>query len=133
MLAQRLLARHRPNVNLDLNALPRYFDSSAIRLLLSHHWPGNIRELANVIEHASILANRLPISADDLPSHLGRLTAARPNIAPAGMSLREIEMQTIHATLDRLNGNKTATAQQLGISLKTLYNKLGTEPQRKAG
>jgi two-component system NtrC family response regulator len=133
LLAQRLLARHRPNVNLDLNALPRYFDSSAIRLLLSHHWPGNIRELANVIEHASILANRLPISADDLPSHLGRLTAARPNIAPAGMSLREIEMQTIHATLDRLNGNKTATAQQLGISLKTLYNKLGTEPQRKAG
>lgn len=133
MLAQRLLARHRPNVNLDLNALPRYFDSSAIRLLLSHHWPGNIRELANVVEHASILASRLPITADDLPSHLGRITSTRPNVAAPGMSLRELEMQTIYATLDRLNGNKTATAQQLGISLKTLYNKLGSEPQRKAG
>jgi DNA-binding NtrC family response regulator len=120
-------------VNTDLNALPRYFDSSAIKQLIQHHWPGNIRELANVIEHASILANRLPITAEDLPGHLGRAAATRPAAATTGLSLREIEMQTIYATLDRLNGNKTATAQQLGISLKTLYNKLGSEPQRKAG
>jgi two-component system NtrC family response regulator len=132
-LAQHLLSRHRPNVNTDLNALPRYFDSSAIKQLTQHHWPGNIRELANVVEHASILANRLPITADDLPSHLGRGAVQRPAVATTGLSLREIEMQTIYATLDRLNGNKTATAQQLGISLKTLYNKLGAEPQRKVG
>jgi DNA-binding NtrC family response regulator len=132
-LAQYLLARNRANVNTDLNALPRYFDSSAIKQLIQHHWPGNIRELANVIEHASILANRLPITAEDLPGHLGRAAATRPAAATTGLSLREIEMQTIYATLDRLNGNKTATAQQLGISLKTLYNKLGSEPQRKAG
>jgi two-component system NtrC family response regulator len=48
-------------------------------------------------------------------------------VAATGKSLREIEMATIHATLDSLNGNKTAAAQQLGISLKTLYNKLNSE------
>lgn len=132
-LAQHLLARHRPGVNTDLNALPRYFDSSAIKQMMMHNWPGNIRELANVVEHASILANRLPITAEDLPSHLGRASALRAPVASTGLSLRELEMQTIYATLERLNGNKTATAQQLGISLKTLYNKLGSEPQRKAG
>ncbi len=131
-LAQHLLARHRPNVNTELNALPRYFDSSAIKLLQSHSWPGNIRELANVIEHASILANRMPITADDLPSHLGKVGSPRSSSAQSGISLRELEMQTIYATLDRLNGNKTATAQQLGISLKTLYNKLGSEQGRRA-
>jgi two-component system NtrC family response regulator len=133
MLAQRLLARHRPGVSLELNALPRYFDSSAIKALLSHNWPGNIRELANVIEHASILTNRYPVTADDLPAHLGKTGSVRPAKATGGLSLRELEMQTIYATLDRLNGNKTATAQQLGISIKTLYNKLGSEPQRKSG
>ncbi len=133
-LAQNLLARHRPNVSDDPAALPRYFDSSAIKLLQSHSWPGNIRELANVIEHASILASRLPISAIDLPRHFSRSPSANLPQTTPGQSLREIEMQTIYATLDRCNGNKTAAAQQLGVSLKTLYNKLNSdEPFRKAG
>lgn len=132
-LAQHLLSRHRPNINTDPTAVMRYFDASALKLLQSHAWPGNIRELANVIEHASILANRMPISATDLPSHLGRGAGSGRAIVSTGQSLREIEMQTIHATLERLNGNKTQAAQQLGISLKTLYNKLNSESDRMAG
>lgn len=132
-LAQHLLARHCPNVNTDPHALLRYFEASAIKLLQSHSWPGNIRELANVVEHASIISNRMPITVNDLPSHLTRSASTLRPTNSSGHSLRELEMQTIYATLDRLNGNKTATAQQLGISLKTLYNKLSSEPIRKAG
>ena len=131
-LAQHMLARHQPHVSTDPKSIAKYFDESAIKLLQSHTWPGNIRELANVIEHASILANRMPITANDLPRHFGSSTMATIPIASAGKSLREIEMCTIHATLEQFNGNKTAAAQQLGISLKTLYNKLNSQPSRKA-
>ena len=109
------------------------FDESAIKLLQSHSWPGNIRELANVIEHASILCDGLPITAKDLPKHFASSGPSTIPISTAGRSLKELEMETIHATLDQLNGNKTAAAQQLGISLKTLYNKLNAEVMKKAG
>lgn len=129
-LAFHLLRRHRP----ELTSRQQAFDGSAIKTLQSHTWPGNIRELANVIEHASILCDRMPITANDLPANLGR--DSRPMTIPiraTGQSLREIEMATIYATLEQLNGNKTATAERLGISLKTLYNKLNSDIERKAG
>ena len=116
----------------EVTTLETAFDHSAIELLQSHHWPGNIRELANVIEHASILSDRLPITARDLPTHLGQPATLMLPTRNAGKSLREIEMETIYSTLDMLNGNKTATAEQLGISLKTLYNKLNSDTQRRA-
>ena len=127
-LAFHLLKRSRS----EIKNVAQAFDSSAIELLQSHHWPGNIRELANVIEHASILSDRMPISASDLPSHLGQPSTLLLPMKNIGRSLREIEMETIYATLDSLNGNKTAAAEQLGISLKTLYNKLNSDTQRRA-
>jgi two-component system NtrC family response regulator len=108
--------------------------------LAAHHWPGNIRELANVVEHALVLCDALPLSVDHLPARLG---AARPRMAePAAaprpplagvptpafptkpVSLRELETQAILEGLERNRGNKARTAEELGISLKTLYNKL---------
>ena len=129
LLARHLLARHLPQA--AHVATP--FTNEAVAMLKSHDWPGNIRELANVIEHASILSQQLPIGVDDLPTHLGKQTLKFSAAKNVGKSLREIEMETIYATLDQLNGNKTATAQQLGISLKTLYNKLNSELSRRAG
>ncbi len=131
-LAHHLLGRHRPDSNPENSTLEEVFDASAIKLLQSHHWPGNIRELANVIEHASILCDGPPISAADLPQHFASATKSGISMAANGKSLREIEMATIHATLEKCNGNKTAAAQQLGISLKTLYNKLNSEVINKA-
>ena len=90
------------------------------------------RELANVIEHASILCDGLPISAADFPKHFASNPVNSRSLAVGGKSLREMEMQTIHATLEQCNGNKTAAAHQLGISLKTLYNKLNSEVIKKA-
>lgn len=130
-LAHHLIARHVPDA--AKRSLDQVFDASAIKLLQSHNWPGNIRELANVIEHASILCDGFPITANDLPKHFGSSGASTIPINTAGRSLKELEMETIHATLEQLNGNKTAAAQQLGISLKTLYNKLNAEVLKKAG
>lgn len=131
-LAHHLLGRHRPEASPENRRLEHALDDSAIQLLQSHSWPGNIRELANVIEHASIICDGLPITADDLPRHFGSSSSPTISMATAGKSLREIEMNTIHATLEQFNGNKTAAAQQLGISLKTLYNKLNSECLRRA-
>jgi two-component system NtrC family response regulator len=109
--------------------------------LAAHHWPGNIRELANVVEHALVLCDALPLSVDHLPARLGAMTrthgldsheALRPQ-APVlrspvpgtkPVSLRELETQAILEGLERNRGNKARTAEELGISLKTLYNKL---------
>jgi DNA-binding NtrC family response regulator len=94
-------------------------------VLMEHTWPGNVRELANVIEHAMILCDVLPIGPEHLPQRfLSRQTAAIP-FRPAGApSLRDLEMQAIHEALGRNNGNKPKAAEDLGISVKTLYNKL---------
>jgi DNA-binding NtrC family response regulator len=117
--------------------------STALKLLQRHRWPGNIRELANCIEHAVVLCDELPLRPEHLPARICRaaastgersqpaeetqLAAEAPGFQPASdrpQSLRELEMQAILAGLDRNGGNKSRTAEELGISLKTLYNKL---------
>jgi two-component system NtrC family response regulator len=84
-----------------------------------------VRELANVIEHATILADEPPISVHYLPD---RLTGRRPTRLPrrslSPITLRELETQAIDEALERHQGNKPAAAEELGISLKTLYNKI---------
>ena len=87
-------------------------------------WPGNVRELANVIEHATILCDEVRSGAEHLPMNFRRVACTAPHFKPIGSAtLREIEMQVIQQTLDG-RGNKPKAAEELGISLKTLYNKL---------
>jgi two-component system NtrC family response regulator len=99
----------------------------AIEALKSHVWPGNVRELANVIEHATILCDEPAITADHLPPHFNRrqLVGAAA-MRPGPISLRDLEMQAIYQALERHDGNKPKAADELGISLKTLYNKLNS-------
>ncbi len=128
-LARHLLSRHKA----EAATMQQPFDTMAVKRLQSHSWPGNIRELANVIEHASILCDGLPIQSSDLPREFG--ASSEPSTIPmmaSGQSLREIEIQAIFAALDRHSGNKTAAAGELGVSLKTLYNKLNQDAVRKA-
>jgi DNA-binding NtrC family response regulator len=111
-------------------------------LLAAHRWPGNVRELSNVIEHALVLCDELPLTVAHLPTrlesqprpeavacpvpagHSPAPAAPAPAHARRGVSLRELEMQAIVEGLERNQGNKVRTAEELGISLKTLYNKL---------
>ena len=121
-LAEHLFRRFRPEI--DAGGDP-VFAEAALSALRSHAWPGNVRELANVVEHASILCDRLPVTREDLPAQFdarrlrgGRTTLGRP------MALRELEQIAIEEALRRHDGNKPKAAEELGISLKTLYNKL---------
>lgn len=100
------------------------FAPDALEALCRHSWPGNIRELANVIEHATILCDQLPIEKRHLPRAFDQRQVASSRAALAPMSLKELEQIAIDAALDRHEGNKVAAAEELGISLKTLYNKL---------
>ncbi len=123
-LARHLLQRCRQHVRPD----DAMFTPEAMGLLKSHGWPGNVRELANVVEHASILCESLPIAVEHLPERFDARKPKGMTIRPLGpLTLRELEMQVIHQALERNKGNKPKAAEELGISLKTLYNKLHNE------
>ncbi len=119
-LARHLYLRFRP----EHATIENVFSEATAQVLQSHTWPGNVRELANVIEHATILCDTPPILPEHLPRHFGdrRLRKELRTIGP--MSLREVENLAIHEAVERHGGNKSAAAEELGISLKTLYNKL---------
>jgi len=124
-LAQTLIARHlrRPQ------APEGMLTPEVIAALQQHEWSGNVRELANALEHALILSDGKTIAVEDLPTSITRkprrlrmlgdyMEGERPK------TLREIEMEVILQTLERNSGDKPRTALELGIALKTLYNKL---------
>ena len=126
LLATHLLRRHRSDGSDD-----GLFTDAAMSELQSHQWPGNVRELANVIEHAAILCESLPIDTDDLPRHFGK-RQLRKEIRDSGpMTLRELEMVAIEKAVERHDGNKPAAAEELGVSLKTLYNKLNAAEEKR--
>ena len=129
-------------VGLICSSMRNFLAGVILAILAAHDWPGNIRELANAIERASILAGNGTIGAEHLPTQFparGRTqhsAAAHPPIAsphftiPEGSpTLRDIEMSYFQAVLEKHNGNKPAASKELGISLKTLYNKIN-QPQQ---
>jgi transcriptional regulator with PAS, ATPase and Fis domain len=102
-------------------------DHQAMRLLEQHAWPGNVRELRNVIERATILSSGPFIEPRHLPPALSDAPPPQhqPQVALApGTTVEEAERRLIVMTLEHTRDNKTRAAEILGISLKTLHNKL---------
>jgi DNA-binding NtrC family response regulator len=102
-------------------------DHQAMRLLEQYAWPGNVRELRNVIERATILASGPFIEPRHLPPALAEEPPPQrqPQVALApGITVEEAERRLIVMTLEHTRDNKTRAAEILGISLKTLHNKL---------
>ena len=99
--------------------------AKAQRLLEAYHWPGNIRELRNVIEQAVLLARGRTVEPELLPQmlHDGGPVEEVVRIA-IGSTLHDAEREIILRTLEAREGNKKLTAQVLGISRRSLYNKL---------
>lgn len=126
-LARHLYLRFRP----EFESLPEFFSPETLRLLQSHVWPGNVRELANVIEHATILCDRPPILPEHLPKHFTDRRLRKELAENQPMSLKQMEEAAIIKAVERHNGNKAAAAEELGISLKTLYNRLSQFDQEK--
>jgi DNA-binding NtrC family response regulator len=112
---------------------------AALDRLIAHSWPGNARELKNAIERAALLSGGTPILPDHLPPEVlsspptpaASATAGAssgPNgpvvELPVGCSMEEAERELIRKTLAHAGGNKTRAAKILGISLKTMHNKV---------
>jgi len=102
-------------------------DHQAMRMIEQYAWPGNVRELKNVIERATILAPGPFIEPKHLPGSLAHEPPVQhqPQVALApGTTVEEAERRLIQMTLEHTRDNKTRAAEILGISLKTLHNKL---------
>lgn len=120
ILADNFLAELNQN-----SALRKTFSPDAVEFIESSNWPGNVRELKNAIAHAYILADAL-LQPEHFPESIH--TAIQED-GPAlhcmpGTPIDHFEKRYILATLEHHNGNKRRTAETLGISLKTLYNRL---------
>lgn len=101
----------------------------AITALLEYRWPGNVRELQSVMERAFILSSGKIVERDHLAEsvftkEIVEEVKEEENLSYSEMTLDELEKRHIMMTLEHLGGNKTKTAKVLGITVKTLYNKL---------
>ena len=92
-------------------------------LLMDYSWPGNVRELENVIHRAVLLAKGEVLEPKDLVIEEG-LSPRAPNPVRPGTSLKEMERWLILETLKKVGGNRTKAAQLLGVSVRTIRNKL---------
>ncbi len=99
-------------------------DPDAMALFMTYPFPGNIRELENIIEYAYILCKGPTIKVEHLPSDVKDWARRHPTIQPATGSLAMEEAARIQSALERHNGNKVAAAKELGISRTTLWRKI---------
>jgi len=127
-----LLVRHFLDDLAQKEGVRKGITAAAVEALSRYSWPGNVRDLRNVVQSAYILADEM-IDVDSLPEAVLQTRAVPQRVdEPAGgmlrvelgTSLADIERRAILATLRFCAGNKNRAAEVLGISLKTLYNRL---------
>jgi DNA-binding NtrC family response regulator len=100
------------------------FDAKARLALYNYPWPGNVRQLRNSIESAVVLSKGSTITPDDLPPNIRGETGGDLVRLAVGASLADVEKEVIRSTLAREGGNKSRTAEILGIGRKTLHRKI---------
>jgi len=130
-----LLAQHLVTQLAEKHNRPaRFLSPSALSALQFHAWPGNVRELRNVIERAVIICSGEQIERHHFAPYpieqRERLRNEDTLSLPVGTPLEEVERQMIMRTLQKTKNNKTRAAELLGISLKTLHNKLNLYRER---
>lgn len=101
------------------------FENRARQALYKYDWPGNIRQLQNCIESAVVMCSGSEISLEDLPPTISEFSGEENISVPMGISLEEAEKIIIRGNLAFNKGNKTKTAEILGIERKTLSKKIG--------
>jgi len=119
-----LLAQHFLD---DLNAMhgcSKALAQDALECLATYHWPGNVRELRNHVQRAFILSDQIIDAAALTPTMSAQASPGLTLAIPVGTSLADVDRKLIFATLDLCGGVKKRAADILGISLKTLYNRL---------
>lgn len=108
------------HANEELNRTVEGFDSDAAELLASHSWPGNLRELNNVVKRAVLLTRGNKITTAELTQAMGQIRT--DNVLQ--LHDEDTERQRIITALQQTNGNKAKAARLLGIDRKTIYNKI---------
>jgi transcriptional regulator with PAS, ATPase and Fis domain len=116
-------------INLKQSKQIKKVSPSALKILLNYDFPGNVRELENVIEHAIILTKGIEIQPRNLPSYLTRKDKEFPpdSNLPAGQELavlEQVERDLIAQALERHSGRTAAAARELGIHRSTLWRKM---------
>ncbi len=124
-----LLAGHflrRLSAKLDIPG--RILSAGALDVLRSYSWPGNVRQLENVLERTAMLARGEEVAADDLPEEIRRTSEKTDRLlskdVEAGPDLETLEKAYIYYTLHQTGWNKSKAARILGIDLSTLYRKI---------
>jgi DNA-binding NtrC family response regulator len=117
------------DVNAKHGKSVRGIGAEVLDIFMSHTWPGNIRELRNILERASIMCEKDLITRACLPGEFGKTSAKGPSDLaaikfPVGTTVDAMERELILQTLSATGNNKTRAAELLAISLKTLHNKL---------
>ncbi len=111
-----------------LNALHnrdiKYMDQTALTLLMAYDFPGNIRELENIMEYIFVICTEDRISTEHLPDYITGVTSFESKSLGLESTVQTIEVQTILETLKKNNYNKVKTAQALGMHKSTLYRKM---------
>ena len=107
---------HKPQV--------RAISRNAMELLMLYNWPGNVRELNNYIGRAVFLAESDVILPKHIPQELQEENQKISTEITVGMTLKDIEKELILKTLEAFGGNRTKTAETVGISLRTLHSRL---------
>ncbi len=104
---------------------PPRFTTAAVKKMMKHHWPGNTDEFLQLMRRLVYSCENGVVDADDIEFGVGGSTGNPCSLYPCvGLTLDEMEKRFIQETLKHLHGNKAATARMLGITEKTLYNKL---------
>jgi DNA-binding NtrC family response regulator len=122
-----LLARHFAHTaNMQCHQHDGGVDDDALDLLGRHDWPGNVRELEATVHRAAMLAGGRPIAAADIVLNATRAPARTPVDSLVGRTMAEVERELILHTLEKCRGNRTTASSILGISVRTMRNKLRT-------
>jgi DNA-binding NtrC family response regulator len=102
------------------------FQDEALELLEAYSWPGNVRELRNLVERAVVLARDGVIQAKHLPPYVRNPTGTISGrfSFPPGATAADVERELILQTLEETGNNKSETARRLGVSVRTIHNKL---------
>jgi DNA-binding NtrC family response regulator len=123
------LAQHFLNGLNEQQGTAKAFSDSAIEAIEAYRWPGNVRELRSAVERAFIMADET-LHGEHFPLEQLHLEPESEYVeVPVGEPLQDTEKRLILATLEATSGDKKEAAQQLGISLKTLYNRLNEYQQ----
>jgi two-component system NtrC family response regulator len=120
ILAEHFLEKYSAAHKLQVRAISR----NAMELMMQYDWPGNVRELNNYIGRAVFLAESDVILPKHLPDELRRESPKVSTGITVGMTLKQIEKELILKTLEAFEGNRSKTAETVGISLRALHYRL---------